>query len=367
MDKLTIRRPDDFHVHVRQGVPAQTLVCFTAKTFGRATIMPNTSPPIRIVAEAQIYRDALLDATRDDYPWFEPMMTLYLTDETTPNDIRLAAECPWLIGAKLYPAGATTNSTQGVTRIEKGAPIWRTLQEMEGYGLPLLIHGEMAEGDVFDRERAFIEREMALIVGGCSDLKVVLEHITTRAAVEYVLALHGYGLPVAATITPHHLLIDRNDLLADGLEPHNYCKPIVKRADDREALVLAATTGFPCFFAGTDSAPHPQDSKESHCCAAGCFTAPHAVELYAEVFERAGKIDKLEAFLSEHGANFFGLPLNEGTITLERRPRKVEADVMAFVIPTTIPHDPKKSYRLLPFGDGMELQWLEVSDCPWLD
>ncbi len=321
MDCIEIRRPDDFHVHVRQGTISKGFIKLTAKQFARATIMPNTSPPIRTIDEGIRYKHFLEDGLTVD---FKPLMTLYLTDETDVLDIEFAANSDDFIGAKLYPSGATTNSDAGVSNIAVDAPIFKVFKAMETFGLPLLVHAEMAEGDIFEREKDFLTRKMYLILKYFPKMKVVIEHITTAFAVNWVEEKVKEGFDAAATITAHHLLADRNDMLADGLKPHYYCKPILKRQMDKEVLLTAATHGAPYFFAGTDSAPHSISSKENHCCAAGCFTANNAVELYLTAFERRGKLDNFESFMSENGANFFGLPLNTGTIRIHRQKRTIE-------------------------------------------
>jgi dihydroorotase len=309
---LTLTRPDDWHLHLRDGVALAAVVPYTARQFARAIVMPNLKPPVVTAAQAQAYRERILAACPPDAA-FEPLMTLYLTDLTPPEEIRRAREAG-VVALKLYPAGATTNSDSGVTDVRK---TYRTLEAMQREGLLLLVHGEVtdAEIDIFDREAVFIDRVMQPLRRDFPELKVVFEHITTKEAAQYVA---GSDARTAATITAHHLLYNRNALFVGGLRPHYYCLPVLKREVHRQALVHAATSGSPKFFLGTDSAPHAAALKEQSVCGAGCFTAPAALELYAEVFEAAGALDRLEAFASFHGPDFYGLPRNTGTITLER-------------------------------------------------
>jgi dihydroorotase len=318
MDRLTLRRPDDWHVHLRDGAAMADVARDTARRFARAIVMPNLKPPVRTVQEALHYRERILGALPDD-AGFEPLMTLYLTDDTPPEEIARAKLSGSVLGVKLYPAGATTNSDSGVTRLSR---CFHTLEKMEELGVPLLVHGESTDPsiDVFDREKAFIEETLGPTLERFSQLKVVLEHITTRDAVQYVEVT---GPNIAATITAHHLLLNRNALFLGGLRPHYYCLPVLKREEHREALVEAATSGNPKFFLGTDSAPHPRDAKEAACGCAGIYTAHAALELYACAFEEAGALDKLEAFASRFGAAFYGLPQNEGTVTLVRESWRV--------------------------------------------
>jgi dihydroorotase len=314
MDRLTLRRPDDFHVHLRDGPAMASVLADTARQFARAIVMPNLKPPLRTTQLALHYRDRILGELPEDTE-FEPLMTLYLTDDTPPEEIARAKLSGRIHGVKLYPAGATTHSDAGVTRISR---CFHTLEKMEEIGMPLLVHGESTDPmiDVFDREKAFIEESLGPLLERFSQLKVVLEHITTRDAVQYVEVT---GANVAATITAHHLLMNRNALFMGGIRPHHYCLPVLKREEHREALVEAATSGNPKFFLGTDSAPHARDTKEASCGCAGIYTAHAAIELYAIAFEEAQALDKLEAFASEYGAQFYNLPANKGTITLERR------------------------------------------------
>ena len=318
MDRLTLRRPDDWHVHLRDGPAMADVVRDTARQFARAVVMPNLKPPVRTVQEALHYRERILGALPEDAA-FEPLMTLYLTDDTPPEEIARAKLSGAVLGVKLYPAGATTNSDSGVTRLSR---CFRALEKMEELGVPLLVHGESTDPaiDVFDREKAFIEETLGPTLERFSQLKVVLEHITTRDAVQYVEVT---GANVAATITAHHLLLNRNALFLGGLRPHHYCLPVLKREEHREALVEAAVSGNPKFFLGTDSAPHPREAKEGACGCAGMYTAHAALELYASAFEEAGALERLEAFASEFGAAFYGLPRNEGTVALVREPWRV--------------------------------------------
>jgi len=292
-------------------------------TFGRAICMPNLRPPVRTVVEAAAYRERILSA-RPAGSAFEPLMVLYLTDNTSPDEIRAAAQSGIVHGVKLYPAGATTNSDSGVTDIAKVDAALAALAEV---GLPLLVHGEVTAShvDIFDREAVFIERVLAPTVARHPRLRVVFEHLTTAQGVAFITARTDDR--VAATLTAHHLLLDRNAMFEGGLRPHHYCLPVLKRARHRQALVRAAVSGDPRFFLGTDSAPHPRGAKEAACGCAGMFTAADAMGLYAEVFEQAGALDRLQAFASEHGPRWYGLPLNADTITLERAPRQVEAEL----------------------------------------
>lgn len=311
-DTLTITRPDDWHIHFRDGAAMQSVLPDTARVFGRAIAMPNLKPPVVTVADAASYRARLLAAAAGTA--FEPLMTLYLTDNTHPDEIRRARESGFVHAVKYYPAGATTNSDSGVTDLAKAYP---AIAEMEAVGMPLLLHGEVvdAEIDVFDREAVFIERHLTRLIRDFPRLKIVLEHITTRQAAEFVAAAPAN---VAATITVHHLLYNRNAMFKGGIRPHMYCLPILKREQHRQALVAAAISGSPKFFLGTDSAPHAVGAKESSCGCAGVYSAPTAIELYAEVFDEAGALDKLEGFASFYGADFYGLPRHTDTITLKR-------------------------------------------------
>ncbi|MGV8942302.1 MAG: dihydroorotase [Lysobacter sp.] len=306
-------RPDDWHVHLRDGAMLARVVADTARRFARAIVMPNLSPPVTTTAHALAYRQRIVAAVPSGLR-FEPLMTLYLTDNTPPAEIAAAKASGRVHGVKWYPAGATTNSEYGVTDIRRCDAV---LAAMEEHDLPLLVHGEVTDPsvDVFDRERVFIEHHLIPLLERFSRLRVVLEHITTRQAVEFVSQAPAH---VAATITAHHLLLNRNAMFTGGLRPHHYCLPVLKREEHRQVLVAAATSGNPKFFLGTDSAPHPIHAKESACGCAGIYTAHAAIELYAEAFEQAGALDRLEAFASFHGADFYGLPRSEDRITLER-------------------------------------------------
>ncbi|MDO9467848.1 MAG: dihydroorotase [Thiobacillus sp.] len=311
-DTLTILRPDDWHIHFRDGAAMQSVLPDTARVFGRAIAMPNLRPPVVNVDDAAAYRERLLAAAAGTA--FDPLMTLYLTDNTTPEEIRRARESGFIHAVKYYPAGATTNSDSGVTELTRAYP---AIAMMEEVGMPLLLHGEVvdAEVDVFDREAVFIERHLVKLLRDFPRLKIVLEHITTRQAAEFVAAAPAN---VAATITVHHLLYNRNAMFKGGIRPHLYCLPVLKREQHRQALVAAAISGNPKFFLGTDSAPHAIGAKESACGCAGIYTAHAAIELYAEAFEDAGALDKLEAFASFYGADFYGLPRHTDRITLRR-------------------------------------------------
>ena len=311
-DTLTITRPDDWHVHFRDGDAMRSVVPDTARVFGRAIAMPNLKPPAVTVADAAAYRERLLAAAAGTT--FEPLMTLYLTDNTAPDEIRRARASGFVHAVKYYPAGATTNSDSGVTELARAYP---AIAAMEEAGLPLLLHGEVVDPDVdvFDREAVFIERHLTRLLKDFPRLKIVLEHITTRQAAEFVAAAPAN---VAATITVHHLLYNRNAMFRGGIRPHMYCLPVLKREAHRQALVAAAISGNPKFFLGTDSAPHAASTKETACGCAGIYSAHAAIELYAEAFEDAGALDRLEAFASFFGADFYGLPRNGDTLTLRR-------------------------------------------------
>jgi dihydroorotase len=331
---LTIRRPDDWHVHLRDGEMLRTVVPFTARQFARAIVMPNLAPPITTAEAASAYRDRIIAATG---PGFTPLMTCYLTDDTSPDEIARGFEQGAWIAAKLYPAGATTNSASGVTGIRN---IYPALERMEKIGMVLCVHGEVTdpEVDVFDREAVFIERVLRPLVSDFSELKIVFEHITTSEAVAFVA---DSGANTAATVTPQHLQINRNALFAGGLRPHAFCLPVAKREEHRLSVRQAATSGSPKFFLGTDSAPHARSAKESACGCAGIFNAPFALESYAKVFDEEDALDRFEAFASENGPRFYGLPLNDGTITLERG----ECEV------------PHEIGGLVPFHAGDTLRW----------
>ena len=343
INKITISRPDDWHLHLRDGAALQAVVTDTAKQFGRAIVMPNLRPPVTNVALAGEYRERILQALPSDST-FQPLMTLYLTDKTTTDDIHAAKASGFVHGVKLYPAGATTNSDSGVTSLEKCAG---ALQAMQDVGMPLLVHGEVtdADVDVFDREKAFINRHMNSLIANYPDLKVVFEHITTKDAAEFVAAA---GPNVAATITVHHLLMNRNDLFKGGIRPHHYCLPILKREEHRLALVKAATSGSPKFFLGTDSAPHAKNAKETSCGCAGMYTAHAAIELYTEAFEAANALDRLEGFASFYGADFYGLPRNAEQVTLTKE---------SWPVPNSYPYD---GDVLVPLRAGETIDWRVV-------
>ncbi len=328
MDTLTLTRPDDWHVHLRDDAMLAAVLPDTARQFARAIVMPNLKPPVRTVAEAAAYRDRILTALPAGAR-FTPLMTLYLTDNTTPEEIFKAKASGFVQAVKYYPAGATTNSDSGVTDI---ARVQVALEAMQEAGLPLLLHGEVTDPavDVFDREAVFIERILAPLLRRLPRLKVVLEHITTRQAADFVTAAPA---SVAATITAHHLLYNRNAMFQGGMRPHYYCLPVLKRERHRLALIEAATGGSPKFFLGTDSAPHARDAKESACGCAGIYTAHAAIELYAEAFDQADALDRLEAFASFHGPDFYRLPRNTETITLRREPRLLASEHPAGVLP----------------------------------
>ena len=310
---LTIRRPDDWHVHLRDGPMLAAVVDYTAQQFARAIVMPNLRPPVITVADARAYRDRIRAAVSPDHA-FEPLMTAYLTDATDPDELARGHAEGVFTAAKLYPANATTNSAAGVTDITKLRGVF---ERMQGLGMPLLIHGEVTDAhvDVFDREAVFIERSLAPLVADFPALKIVFEHITTAQAVDFVMAS---GAQVAATITPHHLEHSRNAMFAGGIRPHLYCLPVLKREPHRQALRRAATSGNAKFFLGTDSAPHAIEAKETSCGCAGVFCAPAALASYAKVFAEENALDRLEGFASEFGPAFYGLPFNTGTVTLER-------------------------------------------------
>jgi dihydroorotase len=320
LSTLRLGRPDDWHVHLRDGAAMAAVVGATASVFGRAIVMPNLRPPVTTTVMAKAYRDRIVAALPAGAP-FQPLLTLYLTDNTDAAEIAAAKASGFVHAAKYYPAGATTHSDAGVTAIERAYPAFAAMQER---GLVLSLHGEVTDPDVdvFDRERVFVDRHLTHIVRDFPALKIVLEHATTREAAEFVAAAPAN---VAATITPQHLLWSRNALFAGGLRPHFYCLPVLKREPHRAALVLAATSGSPKFFLGTDSAPHARHAKESACCGAGCYSAPLALPLYAEAFENAGALDRLEGFASQFGADFYGLPRNADTVTLVREPWTVPA------------------------------------------
>lgn len=319
---LTITRPDDWHIHLRDGSALDNTVADAARQFSRAIIMPNLLPPVRDVAQADSYRQRILAASPQGSS-FTPLMTLYLTDQTSADCIRQAHSSGFVYAAKLYPAGATTNSDSGVTSLEK---IYPALEAMSEIGMPLLVHGEVTHDqvDIFDREQKFIDQQLSALVERFPQLKIVMEHITTADAVEFV---QSCGAQVGATITPHHLLFNRNHMLVGGIKPHFYCLPILKRNSHQQALLAAATSANPKFFLGTDSAPHAKNTKENACGCAGCYSAFAAIELYAQAFEQQNALDKLEGFASHFGADFYGLPRNTEKVTLVREPWQIPAEL----------------------------------------
>lgn len=340
MTSLTIQTPDDWHLHFRDGDMLLETVPATARQFARAIVMPNLVPPVTNAAMALAYRDRIM-AARPAGSQFQPLVTLYLTDKTSAQDI-IDAKAAGIVAAKLYPAGATTNSSHGVGALDALYPVFETMAEQ---GMLLLIHGEVTEHqiDIFDREKVFIDRYLQHIVARIPALKVVFEHITTADAAAFVSEASAN---VAATITPQHLLLNRNDLLVGGVRPHNYCLPVLKRRTHQEALRAAVATGSPKFFLGTDSAPHEKHRKESACGCAGCYSAHSAIELYAQVFDDLGCLDKLEGFASHHGADFYGLPRNSGTVTLVKQQWQVPAEI-------TLPN----GNPIVPFFAGETLNW----------
>ncbi len=340
MTQLTLRRPDDWHLHLRDAEALKAVLPFTARQFARAIVMPNLKPPVVTTAMALSYRERILEALPQGVR-FEPLMTLYLTDRTDPAEVTRAKESRRVHGFKLYPAGATTNSDSGVTDVKH---IYGVLEKMSEAGTVLQVHGEVTDGavDVFDREARFIDAVLAPLAHRFPDLRIVFEHVTTRLAVEFVRsARKGIG----ATITPQHLLMNRNALLAGGIRPHNYCLPVLKTEPDRIALTEAATSGDARFFLGTDSAPHARHTKETACGCAGMFSAHAAIELYAEAFEAAGALARLESFASEFGADFYGLPRNEERITLAKEP---------WDVPATYPFGGEE---LVPMRAGERVAW----------
>ncbi len=339
IDSITLTRPDDMHLHVREGAALKSVIPDTATQFARAIIMPNLTNPVSTAKKAQEYRDEILSAAADTD--FEPLMTLYLTDNTSAETIKEAVASGIIKALKLYPAGATTNSDKGVTQIKN---IYPALEAMQTNGLPLLVHGEVTAPviDIFDREKVFIETVLTPLMVDFPELKIVLEHITTADAVDYVSSAPA---TLAATITAHHLLMNRNAIFQGGIRPHHYCLPILKREMHRQALIKAATSGSPRFFLGTDSAPHTQNAKESACGCAGMYTAYHAMELYAEAFDKANALDMLEGFASNYGAEFYGLPYNKGSINLQRK---------RWQVPDTLALGDEK---LIPLRAGEYCEW----------
>lgn len=347
---ITLRRPDDWHLHLRDGEEMRSVLGHTARVFGRALIMPNLKPPVRQTCDALSYRRRILQALEatPKHRYFNPLMTIYLTDDTSITDIVIAAASEYILAAKLYPANATTNSAAGVTDIEGLDPVFGAMAKN---GLVLSIHAETlidAQGkevDIFDREASFI-KTLDSIIERHPDLRIVVEHVTTRKMVEFVQAA---GPNVAATITAHHLLFNRNALFKGGIRPHHYCLPVLKREEDRQALLAAATSGSPGFFLGTDSAPHARDTKEAACGCAGCYTAHAALPLYAEAFDTAGALNRLKGFASHFGADFYRLPRNTGTVTLIQEP---------WTTPETFPYGEK---TLVPLRAGEKVLW-QIAD-----
>lgn len=339
-DELTLRRPDDWHLHLRDGEELSAVVGFTAQRFARAIVMPNLQPPVVTVEHARAYRQRILAALPAGSA-FQPLMTLYLTEQTSPAEVDAARASGLISGIKLYPAGATTHSQAGVRSVERVYPVLERMQEL---GVPLLMHGEVTDPsvDIFDREAAFIDRVLDPLLKRFAALKVVFEHITTRAAVQFVTATQQR---LGATLTPQHLLLNRSALFAGGLRPHHYCLPVLKTEHDREALIAAATSGDPRFFLGTDSAPHGRSAKEAACGCAGIFSAHAAIELYAEAFEAAGTLQRLEGFASDFGADFYGLPRNIGRIKLQREEWRV---------PQALPFGRE---QLVPLRAGEPVNW----------
>lgn len=342
-DQLTLTRPDDWHLHVRDGDILKDVVPATARHFSRAIIMPNLVPPVTNAEQAMAYRDRILAAAGEHN--FQPLMTLYLTESTTPEDIR-EAKASGVVAAKLYPAGATTNSASGVTDIKR---IYHVLEAMSECGMLLLVHGEVTDSeiDIFDREKVFLDRVLTPTLAAFPALKVVLEHITTEDSAQFIQDHKGGN--IAATITPQHLMYNRNDMLVGGIRPHLYCLPILKRNKHQQALRDAVVSGDSRFFLGTDSAPHSKDRKETACGCAGCYSAFSALELYAEVFEELGVLNKLEAFASFNGPDFYGLPRNTDTITLVKKP---------WDLPTSLP---LAGGEIVPLRAGEKLQWQVAS------
>ena len=344
MSRLTLTRPDDWHLHLRDGDTLAAVLPDTAQRFARAIVMPNLKPPVTTVEQARAYRERIIQALPAGAS-FEPLMTLYLTDTTPPTEIALAKASGFVHALKYYPAGATTNSENGVTDLKR---VYAVLAAMEKHDLPLLLHGEVTDSaiDIFDREAVFIERHLAPLVRDFPGLRMVLEHITTLGAAEFVGAAPDN---IAATVTAHHLLLNRNAMFEGGIKPHHYCLPVLKRETHRRALVAAATGGNPKFFLGTDSAPHARPTKESGCGCAGIYTAHAAIELYAEVFEAAGALDRLEAFASFHGPDFYRLPRNRDTLSLEKQ---------SWIVPKELPMG---SETLVPLRAGGTIAWRLVS------
>jgi dihydroorotase len=339
-DVVTITRPDDWHLHLRDGATMASVLPHTVHQFARAIVMPNLKPPVTTVALASAYRDRILAALPAGSD-FEPLMVLYLTDNTSPEEIRKAKDSGFVHAVKLYPAGATTNSDAGVTDLRN---CYKTLEVLQETGMPFLVHGEVTDPaiDIFDREAVFIDRVMTPLRRDMPELKVVFEHITTKDAADYVMSSDG---PTAATITAHHLLYNRNEIFKGGIRPHYYCLPVLKRETHRQALVAAAISGSDKFFLGTDSAPHAKGLKEHACGCAGCYTALHALELYAQAFDQAGALDKLEAFASFNGPDFYNLPRNQGSVTLRRENWTIPAEL------------PMGDTSVVPLNGGETIAW----------
>ncbi len=342
-DQIEILQPDDWHLHLRDGKALKSVIGYSASQFGRAIIMPNLRPPVTTTDQAIAYREYILSALNEGQD-FEPLMTLYLTDNTTPEEIKKAKESGVVYAVKLYPAGATTNSDAGVTDLSKCI---RTLEAMQLHGLPLLMHGEVTDPsvDIFDREAVFIDRVLLPLRKMLPELKIVFEHITTKAAAQYVAQAEGQ---IGATITAHHLLFNRNAIFTGGICPHYYCLPVLKREENRQALLAAAMGDSDRFFIGTDSAPHPREMKENSCGCAGCFTALHAMELYAKAFDENQALDKLEKFASINGAKFYNLPLNRKKMVLKRQ---------TWEIPPSLPFGDE---RVIPLMAGLTLDWKKI-------
>lgn len=340
MDNISIILPDDWHLHLRDNQALKTTVPAAARGFGRGVIMPNLTPPVTQVADAAAYRERIM-AQRPKGSTWEPLMVLYLTDNTTADEIRAAKDCGFIHGCKYYPAGATTNSASGVTDLSNMSPVFEAMQDV---GMVLQLHGEVTSAniDIFDREAVFIDRHLRGMAQQFPDLKIVLEHITTQQGADFVLEANDN---VAASITPQHLLYNRNHMLVGGIRPHLFCLPILKRDTHQQALVNAATSGNTKFFLGTDSAPHAQGAKESACGCAGCFSHHAAIELYAEVFGQAGAMDKLEAFASTNGPDFYGLPRNSSSIVLKKQ---------QWQLPDSLPFE---DTQIIPLGAGTTLNW----------
>jgi dihydroorotase len=344
---LILTRPDDWHLHLRDGAVLKQVVPASARTFARAIVMPNLEVPVTTTEAALAYRNRILAAVPEGTR-FDPLMTLYLTDNTTPDEVRRAKDSGFVHAVKFYPAGATTHSASGVTDLKL---CWRVLETMQAIGLPLLLHGEVTDPavDLFDREQVFIDEQLIPLRAAFPGLRIVFEHITTTSAVQYVRDCGGRDQVLAATITAHHLLYNRNALFEGGIRPHYYCRPVLKREQHRRALLDAATSGNPRFFLGTDSAPHGRSTKENACGCAGCYTALHALELYAEAFDSVGRLSQLEGFASFFGADFYGLPRNIGQLTLARS---------VWTVPKELPFG---NDVLIPLRAGESMMWKIVS------